>query len=84
MISVNDPAVDAIFAEMTEGLVITEAKNAFIDYEPLTDVDLSLLYNNTRQQLLDRGELLAPTTDLGRDLGAVYHGCLLAMRKRGM
>lgn len=80
----NDPEVDAAFAEMTEGLTIGATDKALVEYDTMSNVNLSLLYNETRQRLLDRGELLSARTDLGRDLGAIYHGCLLAMQKRGM
>lgn len=80
----NDPAVDAIFEEMTEGLdITTNASGAFVDYEEMTTIELSALFHRTKQHLLSRGELLAAKTDTGRDLGAVYHGCVLALRKRG-
>lgn len=79
----NDPEVEAIFAEMVGDLgdIIVDDRAAF-SYEALSNVELSLLYNQTRDKLYELGELLRPHSPLGQDLGAVYHGCQLELRKR--
>lgn len=75
---------DAIFAEMVADLDMPESDEVFVDYRKLTRVELSSLFNRTRTTLSERGELLLAHSDAGRDLGAVYHGCLFEMRRRGM
>lgn len=75
--------MDEIFRRMTEDLDISPETIPVVVVSSLTDFELVEKYNATRRELHERGEIVAATTDTGRDLHSIYHACLLEMKKRG-
>lgn len=71
---------DSIVAGM--GLEADTADAVAYDYGTMGDVTLLDLYADTRRELMDRRELLLATSLRGTDLGGIYHGCVLELRKR--
>jgi hypothetical protein len=80
----NTNAEEEIFRRMTEDLDIAVPLINQAGAGSLTDIELVRKFNATKRELYARGELLNPKTDTGKDLGAIYHGCLLEMKKRGL
>lgn len=81
----DDEQVDMIFRQMMEGVGLDEndvVKISEVTVSSLTDFELSQRFNDAKQELYQRGELLNPTTDTGKDIHAMYHGYLLEMKKR--
>lgn len=66
-----------------EGLDLTVPTNVE-DVSLLNEVELSSRYNKCKQDLLERGEMIDPKTDTGRELHSQRTAYLLEMRRRGM
>lgn len=75
---------DAVFRALTEGIEFEEQVAVVIDVSRLNEAELSDLFNETRDKIMELGEMLAPTTDEGRRLHSVRSACLIEMSKRGM
>jgi len=76
-----------IFAQMTDDLNLDTSdieKLGAVTVSSLSDFELSQKFNEAKRELYKRGELMNPKTDTGKDLHAVYHGCLLEMKHRGL
>lgn len=70
--------LNAQFAALVDGLDLDPTPQP-IDVSGLTDLELGALYHKVRQELLDRGELMHPTTEHGRELHGL-RGALLIER----
>lgn len=79
----NDAETEAAFAELVEGINITTDAPE-VDYTMMPLIELSNLFTRVKNDLLNRGELITQETEHGKDLGGMYHGCLLELRRRGI
>lgn len=55
-----------------------------IDFTALSNYELSDRFNSVRDKLLEINEMMAPTTDVGRELHSMRAAAIIEMRKRGM
>ena len=89
------PEPDEEFMAMMEnafGEDDLEPPDEAIDITALNDLQLSDLFNQTRDKLLDMGEMMADSemadpdasTPEGRELHSVRAACLVELSKRGM
>ena len=76
--------VDDIFAEMTQGLGLEEAKESDYDYSDLDKVELLQKFNSVYKKLANRRALIEAHTPEDQDLQAEYHGLLKECQKRGI
>lgn len=91
--SVSEPLPDPddIFAGMMEGLDLEEPTDV-VDVTVLNDKELLDLFEDTRQALLEAGEMLTDLDEFGavassqegRELQSTRAACLIEMRKRGI
>lgn len=79
----NEPDdMDAIFRRMVEDLDVAPEHLGVISVTSLQDHELLTKFNDTKNELRERSELITPRTDTGRDLSAQYHACLYELKKR--
>jgi hypothetical protein len=50
----------------------------------LNDAELSSRYNEVREELMKRGEMINPTTQIGRDLHSQRGAYIIELRRRGL
>lgn len=74
---------DEIFAGLMAGLDLQEPVDT-VNVALLDEVELSKRYNAVKQSLLERGEMLNPKTQEGRDLHSERAAYLLELRRRRM
>lgn len=74
---------DDIFAGMMADLDLQEPTD-IVNVALLDEVELSKRFNAVKQQLLERGEMLKPKTQEGRDLHSERAAYLLELRRRRM
>lgn len=67
---------------MIEALGI-EAPSTEVNVSLLSEPELSKRLTHVTQDLLNRGEVLKPTTETGRDLHSERSAYILELRKRG-
>lgn len=77
----QDDDFDAIVSDLS---LDDETINAIVDVTTLNAVELNRLYNQCRQELLARGEMLNPTSEKGRELHSLRAACVIALRSRGL
>lgn len=75
---------DETFRQMTEDLHLDPTQIAATVVSTLSNLELLKKFNEVRDEAMDRGELVYPTTDTGKDLQTQYHAYLLECRKRGL
>lgn len=76
---VEDDPFDEIVAGLKDEIPQPER---MISVRDLTDVELSSCLSDTRQELLERGEMHQQTTDKGRGLQSLRAALLIEMRRR--
>ena len=76
---VEDDGFDEIVAGLKDEIPQPER---MISVRDLTDVELSSCLSDTRQELLERGEMHQQTTDKGRGLQSLRAALLIEMRRR--
>jgi hypothetical protein len=74
--------LDAIFKRMVEDLNVAPEHLGVVNVSILDDHELLKRFEDTKDELRGRGEMLNPNTDTGRDLSALYHACLYECKKR--
>lgn len=83
--SVAEPDdVNEIFRRMTENLNLDPVELTATTVSSLTDLELLDAYAELREELLERGEMLYPRTDSGRDMQTQLQAYNIEMRKRGL
>lgn len=83
----DDEQVNEIFSRMLDDLELTEQNVENIGVvvvSSLSDLELLAKFEQAKQELHSRQEVLLPKTEVGRDLHSIYHACLLEMHKRGL
>lgn len=73
---------DDLFAQLADIEIPDEAE--FTDLKKLSDLQLSDLYAKTREELLDRKEMLEQRTERGRELISRRNAQVLELRRRGL
>lgn len=76
---VEDDGFDEIVAGLKDEIPQPER---MISVRDLTDIELSSCLNDTRQELLERGEMHHQTTDKGRGLQSLRAALLIELRRR--
>lgn len=80
----DNSEIDEMFERMTEDLDIPAPQVAMVTVSTLSDYRLSKEYNRVRRELHERGEMLNPTTETGKDLQTEFQAYVIEMRKRGL
>lgn len=83
MSTIEPPDANEEFERLMEGLDLTVPVNVEV-VTLLDEVELSRRFNSVKQELLQRGEMISPKTDTGRELHSQRTAYILEMRKRGM
>lgn len=80
----DDATMQAIFNQMTQDLDINPELLSTVVVSSLSDLELLEKWSAVKRELhaLPEGQMLNPTTDTAKDVGAVYHGVMLEMKKR--
>lgn len=78
----TDETDDDIFRRLTEDLDIDPARAGVVSVSTLADGELLIRYNTVKREMYDRGEVLRPHTETGRDLSAEYHALLYEIKRR--
>lgn len=76
-------SVEDRFKELMEGLDL-EPPSGAVSVSVLNDLELSSRFNAVKQELLQRGEMVNPTTQAGRDLHSERAAFIIELRRRGM
>lgn len=76
--TIDDP-FDAIVAGLEEEI---KTPDRMLSVRDLSDPELSSALNDVRQELLERGEMQAQTTDKGRGLQSLRAALLIEIRRR--
>lgn len=76
--TIDDP-FEQIVAGLEEEII---QPSGMISVQDLSDVELSGLFNETRDTLLERGEMQNPTTEKGRGLHSLRAACIIEIRRR--
>lgn len=79
--------MDSIFNQMVEGLeeeLDLPDVSSVVSVALLDELELSKRFNEVRNELLQRGEMITPTTERGRELHSLRSAYLVEMRKRKM
>ena len=77
------PEPDDLFADIVAGLDLHEPKDT-VNAQSLSNAQLSAVFNEVRDQLIQMGEMMEPKTDVGRDLHSRRAAYLIEMSRRGM
>lgn len=82
----DENGTDEIFRRMTEDLDINPENLSTVVVSSLSDLELLQKWADIKTEMheLPEGQMLHPTTDKAKDVGAVYHGVNLEMRRRKM
>jgi len=83
MSTIEPPDADDEFQRLMDGLDLTIPTNVE-SVTMLDEVELSRRFNDCKQQLLRRGEMISPKTDEGRELHSLRAAYIVEMRRRGM
>lgn len=75
--------VDDEFMKLVGQLEITPAV-IDVNVATLSDLELSKRFNEVKQELLERGEMIETNTQTGRDLHSQRAAYLIELRKRGL
>jgi hypothetical protein len=78
-----DPEVDDEFAKLVGQLDVTPAI-VDVNVTTLDDLELNRRFTTVNQSLLERAEMINPTTQTGRDLHSERAAYLIELRKRGL
>lgn len=75
--------MDDPFNEIVAGLEDEiKVPEKMMSVQDLTDTELSSCFNDTRDALLEMGEMQVPKTEKGRGLHSLRAACLIEIRRR--
>ena len=80
----KDDETDLEFFSLMEQLDVDPRTMVDVNVRLLNDAELSSRFSQVRQELMERGEMLNPTTQTGRDLHSERCAYLLELRRRGL
>lgn len=76
------------FEQIVAGLGLEEEADRFIaDTKSVKDMsgfELGETFQDTRQKLIEIGEMMVPRTDEGRELHSLRAACLIELKRRGL
>lgn len=75
----SDDLFDSIVAGLEDEIV--QPGNT-VSVRDLNDAELSSCFNDTRDELLQMGEMQVPRTEKGRELHSLRAACLIEIRRR--
>jgi len=78
-----DPEVDDEFEKLVGQLDINPSI-VDVNVRTLDDIELNSRFNAVKQELLNRKEMINPTTETGRDLHSQRGAYLIELRRRGL
>ena len=73
---------DDPFDAIVEGLEIEVPETKSV--QDMSKFELGETLHDTRQKLIDMGEMMIPKTEEGRELHSLRAACLIEMKRRGL